>query len=353
MAAAHQATFRPPPQPADVEKGAPSHDGDPERRPLIGPKNGAGGGPALPSVPPELLSGVCYCVASISMVLLNKMVLSGFAFDAPNALLLFQCVVAVALVSACGAAGLVQLDALDWRVVRLWLPVNVIFVGMIWSGFYSLRNLGVAMVTLLKNLTNFVVILGDLVFFKKRYGAMVWGSLVLMFVSALAGAITDLSFNATGYAWQIVNCLFTGSYSLFLKFTMSKIAIVTEKKRGLEEGSMVLYNNLLSLPLIFMLMVYFGETTTLWQQPALWQPGFLLAACLSGVVGFAISFASLWFLNSTTPTTYSLTGSLNKIPTAVLGMVLFQAPVDVKNVISILLGLSAGVLFVRAKATGR
>ncbi|CAH2042015.1 unnamed protein product [Thlaspi arvense] len=32
-------------------------------------------------------------------------------------------------------------------------------------------------------------------------------------ISAISGGITDLSFHAVGYAWQIVNCFLTASYS--------------------------------------------------------------------------------------------------------------------------------------------
>ena len=38
-----------------------------------------------------------------------------------------------------------------------WAPVNVIFVGMIWSSFFALKYLSVAMLTVLKNSTNLLV----------------------------------------------------------------------------------------------------------------------------------------------------------------------------------------------------
>jgi hypothetical protein len=65
---------------------------------------------------------------------------------------------------------------------------------------------------------------------------------------------------------------------------------------------------------------------------------FQVAAVGSGVVGFAISFCSLWFLSSTTPTTYSLVGSLNKIPLAVIGLLTFQAKPTIKNTMSVGIG---------------
>ena len=50
---------------------------------------------------------------------------------------------------------------------------------MIWTSFPALQLLGVAMVTVLKNLTNLFTILGDIVFFKKRYSAGLHGSWVV------------------------------------------------------------------------------------------------------------------------------------------------------------------------------
>lgn len=51
----------------------------------------------------------------------------------------------------------------------------------------------------------------------------------------------------------------------------------------------------------------------------------------------------------TTATIYSLVGALNKIPVAIFGLVIFREPTNPKNLASIILGLLAGVLFVRAK----
>ena len=57
-----------------------------------------------------------------------------------------------------------------------------------------------------------------------------------------------------GYLWQLVNCLFTAGYSLYLRGTMDRVVALTVNKTKLDEFSMVFYNNLLSLPLIGGLM---------------------------------------------------------------------------------------------------
>ena len=111
----------------------------------------------------------------------------------------------------------------------------------------------------------------------------------------------------------------------------------------------VFLNNLLSLPLVAALIVGFGEHKLIADDAALRSPLFLFIAALSCGIGFSISYAALWFLSTTTPTTYSLVGSLNKIPVAVIGIVVFAAPTTAANLGSIAVGLLAGVLFVRAK----
>lgn len=124
----------------------------------------------------------------------------------------------------------------------------------------------------------------------------------------------------------------------------------------------VFYNNLLSLPFIALIMAGTGELRGWLTEPDLRNPTFMAVAAVSGVIGFAIrwgvppgvplcplvfaadagvvrlpaagaprppvrwgllvtrraaapcrrSFTSLWFLSTTTPSIYSLVGSLNK-----------------------------------------
>lgn len=77
-----------------------------------------------------LTAEAVYCLASAGTILFNKHALSTFEFPAPNALLTFQFAVAVLLLKGLHVAGLVQLEPLRWDFVRLWFPVNIVFVLM-------------------------------------------------------------------------------------------------------------------------------------------------------------------------------------------------------------------------------
>jgi GDP-mannose transporter len=303
-------------------------------------------------LPAGVFAGASYCCASMSMVLLNKMALSSFNFTSANALLTFQCLVCVSLVKICEYMGYVKVEPFNPRVVRLWLPVNAIFVGMIATSFWALQSLNVAMLTVLKNLTNLFTIGGDYFFYGRSYGTAIWACMGLMLLSALCGAFTDLTFNATGYFWQLVNCAFTAAYSLYMRGAMDRVATVTSDGKKLNEFSLVYYNNLLSLPFLAAMMIFTGELHSVWREPDLNNPSFLLVALFSGLIGFGISFTSLWFISTTTPTIYSLVGSLNKVPLAFIGLFLFAAPWSVQNLASISVGLAAGVVFAVAKSRG-
>ncbi|MEW5320423.1 MAG: hypothetical protein WDW38_011498 [Sanguina aurantia] len=299
-----------------------------------------------------MLSGCLYCLCSASLILLNKHALSSFGFRCPTLLLAFHCFLAVMLVSASSALGLITLEPLQWQIVKMWAPVNALFVAMLVTSFYALGLLGVGTFTVLKNLTNFFTITGDRVFFGKTYSLQVWMCLMLMVVSAALGALTDLKFSLAGYSWQIVNCMITAGYSLYLSGVMTKVSQHTRSGQKMNEMSMVYYNNLLSLPPLLILAAALGEFRTLPHQAALHDPSFLRVAVLGGVIGFGISFSSLWYLSNSSATIYSLTGSLNKILVAVAGILIFQEISSLQNLASIGVGLLAALVFVFAKDLG-
>ncbi|ONH99959.1 hypothetical protein PRUPE_6G059800 [Prunus persica] len=220
------------------------------------PNEKRGHGSAKKSGP--LLSGTAYCISSCSMILLNKVVLSSYNFNAGVSLMFYQ------------------------------------------------------------------------------------------IISAISSGITDISFDTLGYAWQISNCILTASYSLTLRRVMDEAKKYT-RSGSLNEVSMVLLNNLLSLPFAAFLIIMFDEWEYIKSVDVIKLPMFWVIATASGLLGLAISFTSMWFLHQTGPTTYSLVGSLNKIPISLAGLVLFKVPLSLPNLFSILFGLFAGIFFAKAK----
>lgn len=138
-----------------------------------------------------------YTFCSITMVLANKALASGYHADIDFLVIAFQGLCAVVLVLGCDAAGVIELGTrFDARVAVQWLPVNVFFVAMLSTGFLSLKHLNVPMVTIFKNLTNVGIMWGEWSF----YGQAVSGGAVLscaiMILGAVLAAANDITFSA-------------------------------------------------------------------------------------------------------------------------------------------------------------
>lgn len=111
----------------------------------------------------------------------------------------------------------------------------------------------------------------------------------------------------------------------------------------MSELSMVLYNNLLSVPLLFVLAVAAGELPAVLRNPYFWEPRFQAASALGGALGFGISFASLWFISISSATFVCLAGSMNKVIVAAAGITAFGEPATARSFASISLGVMAGI----------
>lgn len=143
-----------------------------------------------------------------------------------------------------------------------------------------------ALPAVLKNLTNLFTLGGDYALYGRTYKANVWACVGLMLLSAICGGVTDLSFSAIGYFWQvclnllplmegnlvcethlhmapccctghavgaqsasapstccrthqIVNCLLTTAYMLAMRGAMDRVAEHTSDGQKLGEFSMV------------------------------------------------------------------------------------------------------------------
>ena len=123
------------------------------------------------------------------------------------------------------------------------------------------------------------------------------------------------------------------------------------KDTKLGEFGMAFYNNILSIPLLCVLILVSGEYTLYDEQlwPKTEEEGFMTWTITSGVVGFVLSISSFYCVRLTSPTTYSIVGSLNKIPLAIFSIIIFRTPVNTTNAMGICLGLSAGVSYAVTK----
>uniref|UniRef100_A0A8R7R6P6 Uncharacterized protein n=1 Tax=Triticum urartu TaxID=4572 RepID=A0A8R7R6P6_TRIUA len=103
-----------------------------------------------------------------------------YGFNAGIFLTIYQNIVSVTIVSTLSLSGVIPTKPLTWNLVKVWLPVNIIFVGMLITSMFSLKYINVAMVAILKNVANVLATSKETYFFKKQHDRQVWISLMLM-----------------------------------------------------------------------------------------------------------------------------------------------------------------------------
>ena len=75
----------------------------------------------------------------------------------------------------------------------------------------------------------------------------------------------------------------------------------------------------------------------------------LFAMMFSGAAAVFISYTTAWCVRTTSSTTYSMVGALNKLPMAASGMIFFGDPVTLGSVSAITVGFFAGIVYAIAK----
>lgn len=256
-------------------------------------------------------------------------------------ILVFQAIIAVVAVQICKFMKLVEYPSFQLSTAVKWAPVNLLFCGMLFTGMASLQHNSVPMVTVFKNLTNIAICFGDVWFFKAKVEALVIAAFGIMLGGAIMAANKDVDVGPVGLFWMTLNCLTTAGYVLYMKFATKTIK--------LSKFGMVFYNNLLCFCFLLPVTLINGEMPTFIATKSIHTFDYFLKNSFAGFVGFFLNFASLNFVSCTGPTTYAIVGSLNKIPTAILGSVIFNAEITPESCFFIGVSMCGGFLYSYAK----
>lgn len=211
---------------------------------------------------------------------------------------------------------------------------------MIFTGLMGLRYLSVPMVTVLKNMNSMLTVAGDYLVYKRVVGVGEITCLGLIIIGAILSGKEDLEFNLTGYMWVGANCLATTSYVLSTRYLTSNL--------NMSKADTALYGQ--GVALLLLLPCVLASESHVLASPLLDVPSFQGILLLSGFVGIAINGASLNCIQATSPTTYAIVGSLNRIPAVLLGALFFHATISTPGWIFISLNLAGGVVYAASQS---
>jgi len=282
------------------------------------------------------------------MILTNKSLASSYQdltpIDLNILLVVFQAFIAVVCVEVCKRLKWIEPPEVTTETIKLWVPVNLFFCAMLFTGMASLQHNSVPMVTIFKNITNLLVASGDYALFGATVETLAFASFAVILGGAVAAAWNDIlagTMNPVGLFWMVANCVSTAGYVLYMKFATKNVK--------LSKVGMVYVNNLLALFFLLPTSYLRGEVNVFLETSAIHTFDYFFKNCIAGLTGFSLNFAALNCVATTGPTTYAVVGALNKIPVAFLGWLLFDNAITSKTWFFICVSLCGGFLYSYAK----
>lgn len=265
---------------------------------------------------------LCYCLTSIGMILINKLILSSYQFKMNFFVLTIQSAVSLGLLEIFCLLKISSRQPFSYEYAKRWLGVSFLLgsrlfikriVFMIYSGSKALQYLSIPIFTIFKNFTIIGIAFTEWALFEgPRVTSLMLFSFSLMVISSVVAGWADINALKTdanmnncllGYIWMFLNCTATGSFTLKMK---ANIKLVKFK-----DFDTVFYNNLLTLPIVLTLSLIFEwpEALKLYQKyfanPEPKELYWLIFSILiSGASSFGISFSSAWAIRVCSSTTY-------------------------------------------------
>eukprot|EP01064_Diplonema_japonicum_P014344 TRINITY_DN2194_c1_g1_i1.p1 TRINITY_DN2194_c1_g1~~TRINITY_DN2194_c1_g1_i1.p1 ORF type:complete len:364 (+),score=75.19 TRINITY_DN2194_c1_g1_i1:33-1124(+) len=287
------------------------------------------------------VSIACYTTCSVSMILLNKLIIDSKGFHFPFVLVFFQNLSAVVVVISLKLLGVIDYPGLKEKLIKRWLPLVVLFVGMLMTSLMALKTMSVPVQTLIKSLAIFVTAAGDSFLFGRVFNKLMVFSFVLLIMGSLLGATTDRWVTMEGLVWSFSNVACTSGYQLYMK------GVLNDLKDTMGKWGPVYYNNLLSLPPLLLPVMYdfngwFAKLKTLDDSTSITYITLMI------LISAVMTMSSFWCMRVTNPTTYGVIGGMNKIPLTLLGIWIFEQYPTTTGAIGIVSAIAGGLVYTHA-----
>nr|CAG4646347.1 EOG090X081X [Macrothrix elegans] len=264
-----------------------------------------------------------YWVVSISLVFINKALLSGQTngtLDAPLFVTWFQCVVTVlicyilAFTGKCfPSLGKFPELTLDAQVMLKVLPLSLVFVAMISFNNLCLKYVGVAFYYIGRSLTTVFNVLMTWILLGEKTSL----SAIACCAVIVCGFWLGVDQEGVAGSLSVMGTVFGVLASLFVSLN----SIYTKKVLPFVNQSVWLlgyYNNLNACLLFLPLMVFNGELTAILNYNNFNDVVFWSMMVAGGVFGFAIGYVTGLQIQVTSPLTHNISGTAKACAQTVL-----------------------------------
>ncbi|CAG9558119.1 unnamed protein product [Danaus chrysippus] len=262
----------------------------------------------------KILSAAFYAFASFMITVVNKTVLTSYAFPSYQVLGLGQ-MIATIIVLWCGRSlKVVQFPPLDSGIAhRIW-PLPVIYLGNMATGLGGTKELSLPMFTALRRFSILMTMILERFVLGIKASWPVQVSVMAMVGGALLAAVDDVTFSWTGYTLVLLNDGFTAANGVYMKKKLDS--------KDLGKYGLMYYNALFMIVPAAVVAWCTGDLEHSAAYPHWSNMLFLAQFLMSCLMGFVLSYSVMLCTQYNSALTTTIIGCLKNILVTYLGMII-------------------------------
>lgn len=299
-----------------------------------------------------------YWVVSISMVYLNKFLLSNpdASIPAPLFVTWYQCVVTCLICDGLGRVGnytralssadKTQLTSMFDKYYRTTykreigikvLPLSLIFVGMITFNNLCLQYVEVSFYNVARSLSIVFNVVFTFLILGDKTSMKVCAVLGIVIIGFIVGIDGEVNFSLIGTLCGVLSSVFVSTNSIMTKKISKDVEI--------DNNGLLYYNNFNASILFLPLILIFEWRIIMDNTAHLVSAFFWFSMTMTGAMGFCIGLVTVLQVTTTSPLTHNISGTAKAAVQSLMAFYIWGNTPTLKGILGIFLVLGGSGLY--------